>query len=310
MTVHRPRVAVITRTNNRPLLLERAMLSLLGQTFEDWLMVVVNNGGKAGEVDALREKYADRFRGRIIVWHLERPVSLGAANNIGLRACDSDFAVLHDDDDSWHPDFLRECLGLLDEIGDAAGVISHSTIIYEEITGNAVRELSRSPFNAHLQHMVSYFSLLARNQFPPISFLFSRRVADEIGQFDELLTVLEDWDFNLRFMAKHDIHVLAKPLAFWHQRPSISSSSLGNTVVARLRDHHTVECQLRNQLLRRDLETNTVGTGTVMHLSRALAELDARLSQQEARLEQIDRSIGKIGLWRSLKRKLAGKKNQ
>ncbi|HJV64898.1 MAG TPA: glycosyltransferase family A protein [Geomonas sp.] len=308
--VHRPRVAVITRTNNRPLLLERAMLSLLRQSFEEWVMVIVNNGGNAAEVDALREKYADRFRGRIIVSHLESPVSLGAACNLGLQACDSEFAALHDDDDSWHPDFLRECIGLIDEVGEVAGVITHSTIIYEEIQGDQLRELSRQPFNAHLKNMISYFSLLARNQFPPISFLFSRRVADEIGQFDELLSVLEDWDFNLRFMAKHDIYVVAKPLAFWHQRPAISSSSLGNTVVARLGAHHTLECQIRNRLLRRDLETNTVGTGTIMHVSRALAELDARLSQQEARLEQIDRSIGKIGLWRTLKRKLSGKKNQ
>jgi glycosyltransferase involved in cell wall biosynthesis len=52
-----PKVAVVTRTKDRPVLLERAIQSVHSQTMKDFIHVIYNDGGDASSVDALVEKY-------------------------------------------------------------------------------------------------------------------------------------------------------------------------------------------------------------------------------------------------------------
>ncbi len=59
----RARVTVITRTKDRPLMLRRCMESVLGQSFPDWLHVIVNDGGNPHVVDLLVAEYAARYAG-------------------------------------------------------------------------------------------------------------------------------------------------------------------------------------------------------------------------------------------------------
>jgi hypothetical protein len=310
MSEARPSVAIITRTKDRSLLLVRAMRSILSQTISDWKMVIVNDGGSREEVDALAAAHAEEFQGRLLVLHNEKSMGMEAASNLGIRSCDSDFVVIHDDDDTWHGDFLSECVSFFQQNPSAFGVITHSMLIHEEIEDNSVREISREPFNGHLQNMIPLFSLYSRNLFPPISFMYRRSALDGIGYYDERLPVLGDWEFNLRFLAHYDIHIVPKLLANWHQRPSISSGSLGNTVVAQLATHHAIECGIRNEMIRRDIEGKEFGAGMVMHFSRAIADLDARLASYEARLDRVDFSISQIPrprFMRYIKKKIFGK---
>ena len=54
----RAKVAVITRTKDRSEFLKRAINSVLSQTFEDWLHVIVNDGGNSKTVDFLVQSEA------------------------------------------------------------------------------------------------------------------------------------------------------------------------------------------------------------------------------------------------------------
>ena len=69
------RVAVITRTKDRPLLLRRAIRSVLDQTFKEWLLVIVNDGGSPDSVDLVVDAMADELSGQVVVLH--HPVSFG-----------------------------------------------------------------------------------------------------------------------------------------------------------------------------------------------------------------------------------------
>jgi glycosyltransferase involved in cell wall biosynthesis len=63
--MNQARVAVITRTKNRAILLKRAIRSVLDQKYEDWTHVIVNDGGDAGEFSVLAE--SGRIQGRVTV---------------------------------------------------------------------------------------------------------------------------------------------------------------------------------------------------------------------------------------------------
>lgn len=243
-------IAVITRTKNRTFLLRRAIESVISQSYSNWVHVIVNDGGNSDEVKALVASYAAQYKGRLVLVHNEQSVGMEAASNIGIRSSVSDYIVIHDDDDSWAPNFLSEMIIYLTANQTLRGAVCWTTVINEEIVGLQAVEKSRLNFNGHLRHCISLVSLVRANQFPPISFLFERRVAEQIGFFDEALPVLGDWDFNVRFMNLFDIGVCEKHLCFYHLRPKVSGGSLGNSVIAGNDLHGKFNLILRNRYLR------------------------------------------------------------
>lgn len=299
------RVAVITRTRDRPLLLQRALDSVLGQRFTDWTHVVVNDGGDPRLVSSALAPRRDRYRGRLT--RIDNPQSIGmeAASNVGMDASSSEFVVIHDDDDSWHPDFLARCVAFMDSdakprLGcDYGGVITHSARIDEEMLEGGVRIVSSGPFNTWMD-AVSLSRLAAGNTFPPISFLFRRDVLDQVGRFREDLPVLGDWDFHLRVCAQYEIGLIPELLANYHHRASTQSGEYGNTVIADERKHHAYDTLYRNELLRRDLRDGKAGLGYLVNSARSFDRLQAQIYP----LERLLASLSKIPFFRWLARPL------
>ncbi len=274
-----PAVAVVTRTKDRAVLLRRAMESVLSQTAGDWIHVVVNDGGDPAPVDRLAAGLADRYAGRLVVVHNPRSLGMEAASNVGLRAADSRYVVIHDDDDSWEPEFLAATTAFLDaqEGTTIAGVVTHSVRIDERIEGDRVEIDRRAPYNEWVRS-ITLFRMAGGNMFPPISFLFRRTMLDEVGYYREDLPVLGDWDFNLRFLARRDIGVLPRPLALYHHRPSSTDPAYANSIFGAQDKHALYDALIRNELMRRDLDAGRLGLGTLVNLGQHLSLLELKLN--------------------------------
>ncbi len=290
--MNQARVAVITRTKNRALLLKRAIRSVLDQEYADWTHVIVNDGGDAEEVRRVLAPSLDAYRGRLTM--IDNPLSVGmeAASNIGVRACASEFVVIHDDDDSWEPGFLQRCVGFMDSAAkprldsEYGGVVTHSLRIIEEIEGQDVRQVETEPFNEWMTS-VSLYRLAAGNTFPPISFLFRRDVWEEVGGFREALPVLGDWDFHLRVCAHYEIGLVPGLLANYHHRTSIQTGDYGNTVVAADAKHRAYENLYRNELLRRDLADGKFGLGFLVNMGSSFETLHRQFWPMERVLRKL-----------------------
>ncbi|BBK43974.1 hypothetical protein STVA_39940 [Allostella vacuolata] len=274
-----PAVAVITRTKDRAVLLRRAIESVLSQGVADWVHVIVNDGGDPAPVDALVAGFRDRYAGRLQVIHNPRSLGMEAASNVGLRATDSRYVVIHDDDDSWEPDFLAATVAFLDSQGDGrvAGVITHSVRIDERIAGNQVEIERRQPYNDWVRS-ITLFRMAGGNMFPPISFLFRRDMLERVGYYREDLPVLGDWEFNLRFLARHDIGVLPRPLALYHHRPSNTDPAYANSIFGAQDKHALYDALIRNELMRQDLDSGRLGLGTLVNLGQHLSLLELKLN--------------------------------
>lgn len=275
------RVAIITRTKNRTAFLRRAIEGIQAQSFTDWLHVIVNDGGKPELVEALLEEFHEGYQGRLKVLH--NPTSLGmeAAANVGIRNSDSEFLVIHDDDDSWHPSFLQRCVEYLDApppvLGTPIrGVATYSTRILEDFDGTSVKTVATEPFNAWMTG-VSFYRMASNNTLPPISFVFSRQAMEAIGTFREDLPVLGDWDFHLRFIARYEIGLIREELAYYHHRLAITEGVYGNTVIAQDDKHRRYDHLLRNDLLRRDIASNQVGLGFLVNVVHSFEVLSGQL---------------------------------
>ncbi len=279
--MERRKVAVITRTKNRRVLLARALDSVLGQRFTDWVHVIVNDGGDPAELEALLAPRRARYVDRLHVIHHERSKGMEAASNAGLRASDSEYVVIHDDDDSWHADFLSECVEYLEHnapVAGLAGVVTHSARIYEDIEDERIVNVVRAPYNNWMRG-VSLFRMAASNSFPPISFLYRRAVLDEVGYYREDLPVLGDWEFHLRVVRKFDLGVIPRELANYHFRRDSAPGEYSNTVTAAVDKHRFYEALLRNEWLRKDLDAGRLGLGFIANVARPLDELTSSLGQ-------------------------------
>jgi glycosyltransferase involved in cell wall biosynthesis len=299
----RPKVAIITRTKNRTLLLRRAIEDVLAQIFQDWLLVIVNDGGVPEDIEALTQEYRERFKDRCRIIHNPTSVGMEAASNIGIKASDSDYLVIHDDDDSWHPAFLQKCVDFLgnNPYPSFAGVITHSIRVLEKLEEGRIVPQSQEPFNTWMR-TVTLYRMSASNTFTPISFVYQRSVLERIGYYREDLPVLGDWEFNLRFMRYYDIYLIPEELAYYHHRLETKQGEYSNSVVKDDDKHVFYDSLIRNELLRRDMAENRVGLGYLVNLGKSFEVLHAQIAPIETfltRLKKITwlRRLGKRLLW-------------
>jgi glycosyltransferase involved in cell wall biosynthesis len=277
-----PTVSIVTRTRERPRFLARAAESVLGQRFGDWEWIVVNDAGARGPVDDLLATHAARFAGRARALHREQSTGMEAASNAGLREARGEYVVIHDDDDTWAPEFLQTCVAFLREqaaLPGLGGVIAHSVRVVERVDGDRIVEVARDSFNTWLDG-VTLFRLAGHNLFPPISFVYRRAILDELGYYREDLPVLGDWEFNLRFVARYEIAVIQQPLANYHHRLAQAGGAGANTVVAGEHRHRYFDARVRNQLMRGELASGAPGLGMLLGAAQGFEEVARLLGKQ------------------------------
>ncbi|GAA1789882.1 hypothetical protein GCM10009712_41550 [Pseudarthrobacter sulfonivorans] len=270
----RSRVAVIIRTKDRGRLLGRALDSVLAQTFSDWQIVLVNDGGSPAQVDEALEPRLARLEDRLVRLDNETSVGMEAASNLGIRAVDSEFIAVHDDDDEWDPEFLATTVTYLEAHPGDGGVSVETEIVFERLTPEGREVEDRVTFEPDLRG-ITLVDLLHYNRFVPISFLFRRSVFDELGGFDENLPVVGDWEFHLRFLVHHHIGLIkGRPLAFWNQRRSALSSE-ANSFIARTEEHQLYSLKIRDRLVREHAQE--FGLGPLLYQRELLAAETGRL---------------------------------
>ena len=293
------RVAVIIRTKDRGRLLCRALDSVLSQTFSDWRIVLVNDGGGRAQVDEALRPRLSRLGDRLLRLDNEASVGMEAASNLGIRAVDSEFIAVHDDDDEWDPDFLATTVAYLEDHPVQGGVSVETEIVFERLTPEGREVEDRATFEPQMRE-ITLVDLLHYNRFVPISFLFRRSVYDELGGFDENLAVVGDWEFHLRFLVHHHIGLIkGRPLAFWNQRRS-SRDSEANSIISDLDEHHRYSLKIRDRLVREHAQE--YGLGPLLYQRELLAVETGRIHhrmddiqrRQEEGTEQITRMVNEL----------------
>ena len=278
-------VDIIVRTKNRPQFLARALDDILAQEFTDWHLFVVVDGTDPEPVRELLE--ARDFGDRATLLPQPEPVGIPAVANVGVGAGSSEFVTIHDDDDTWHPQFLARTVEYLRQTDDVA-VAVRTEIVWEQQVGDVLQETGREMFHASMQEP-TYFDLLRFNHMVPIGIVFRRSAYDELGPFDERCEVVDDWVFNLSLaLIGHYGFLGDEPLAYWHQRKD-SRGDAGNTVIDRIDDHIRDDRRVRDRAVREYVQEH--GPGALLYLSKYIDErtgdLHGRLDRIEEQQEEI-----------------------
>ena len=246
-----PTVAIITRTRNRNHLLQRAIKSVLQQTMGEWHHWIVNDGGDAEPIQSLLDENADVYSGRCSLLDLKH-AGMQAAANAAIAESDSEFVVIHDDDDAWHPEFLEATTAFLRTHGTGSkyqGVISRTERVLEEQQADgSFRELERVPYVP--LKTISLDRVGYENPFPPIAFVYRRSVLKQLKGYDIEWDLVADLDFNFRFLKMHDIGVVDRVLAYYHWREQSDNRDSMNSVTLQKSRHEQLLNRLKNHYLR------------------------------------------------------------
>lgn len=214
-----PTVSVIVPTYNRPDRLREALSSVLAQTYQDFEVIVVNDGtSDVGSVIT-----ALNTGGRITCIKHDRNRGLAAARNTGLRAAKGKYVAYLDDDDRYLPDHLETLVTFL-EHNDRKAAYTDAWRVYEKFDNGRHIEAARDlPYS----HEFNPADLLVSNYFPVLCVMHERSCIEEVGFFDESLFVHEDWDLWIRMATKFPFRHVKKTTAEFSWRSDGSSMTSG-----------------------------------------------------------------------------------
>lgn len=191
-----PRISVIVRTQNRPAELRNALQSLANQLFADFEVVLVNDGGP--DIPSLLASFPTL---RINYVRHDKPLGRVAALNAGVRAAASDWICYLDDDDIAYPNHLAVFAAAIDADPAASVVYAGAVKAIVLPDSSGLRTLLRRP---DPPYEFSRPRMLVQNGLPIQSYVHRKRCFEEVGQFDESLDLLEDWDFLIRLSQRYD----------------------------------------------------------------------------------------------------------
>lgn len=257
-------VAIITRTKNRPIFLERAIKSVLSQTYKEYIHVILNDGGDIGDVEDVLKKYPDKKR---VTIHNKKSVGLVGALNQAINAVDSEYICILDDDDEMHKDRILLGLQAIQEHGGVASAVPMDIVIEGINSSGKIKEKNRFHHPDSWCGEISLYKQIHKNYLTNSVVLYKRSVYDELGGYDESLKTAEDWDFGLRLMLKYNVEQVMSDyaLVYYHQRPDVVDEKNGNSVYAGVREQERSIMIMRNNYLRDDLTRGRFGVGFIMN---------------------------------------------
>ncbi len=290
-----PTVAVLVRTKDRPRFLRRALANIAEQTFTDYTVCVINDGGDESATRAILQAspLAHLLEGDTprLMLLTTGGGNMEAASNAGLAATDSEFVAIHDDDDLWAPEFLERTVGAL----RASEALICSTRVVERYE----RETPEGEFEVYEERIFhdglpgfGLQFLYRTNRTVPIGILYRRRLHELVGFYDESLPVVGDWEFNLRAAAVTEVLLVDEPLAYWSLRPEADGAEANS--VQRQAEHARFDASVRARAIRDDLQSGG-RPGPYLYQAHLMADLERRvIDGHDLTRESLDllRSLG------------------
>ncbi len=192
-----PYVSVVIPAFNRAPCIGRAVRSVLAQTFQDFEVIVVDDGSTDGTAGALAE-----FGARIKLLRQENR-GVSAARNAGVRAASAGWVAFLDSDDEWHSEKLARQIAVLERFRSR---VAYTRCVTED--GAPVRDiegLAPSRDEAGVKEYADARSMIWRLNTHPLipSMTVEKELLQRAGMFDESLHAAEDTRliYNLLFLA-------------------------------------------------------------------------------------------------------------
>lgn len=184
--------SLILPTYNRGYCIERAIQSVLYQTYDGYELIIVDDGSTDDTERLISERYAKELAsGRIRYFKQEENRGVCHSRNIGLAAAKNDWIGYIDSDNTINRTFLITFV-------DAMKAYPKAKAFYANW-----KNRERGTKGSWHEGAFSYDELLGRNYIDLGVYVHHRDCYCALGGFDEELRRLVDWDLILRYSKKY-----------------------------------------------------------------------------------------------------------
>jgi glycosyltransferase involved in cell wall biosynthesis len=201
-----PTVSIVLPTFNRLQFLREAIDSVFAQTFEDWELVVADDGSDG---DTLAYFAALEQLSRVKVLRLAHTGNPSAVRNAALRAARGQYIAFLDSDDIWMPDKLS--VQLAAHAAGAGRRWSYTALMRIDAAGAPMRDGQGTGWVPHEGAIFEQLLSIEAAVATP-SVLVERGLLEEAGGFDEQQRYFEDYDLWLRLSLLSDVILINRPL--------------------------------------------------------------------------------------------------
>lgn len=193
------RVSVIIPTYNRAASLERAIKSVLEQSYRNFELIIIDDGS-TDNTQQIIHRYRHKMR---FYSQLHRGVS--AARNLGLEKAEGTWVAFLDSDDYWLPTKLQRQMAFLRQNPHLMVAQTDEQWIRKGVPVNPMRK--------HQKYSGWIFErCLPLCIISPSAVIVHQKVFNTIGVFDESFPVCEDYDLWLRVTLKYEVGLLPEKL--------------------------------------------------------------------------------------------------
>lgn len=243
-----PRISIVIPTYNSEGYVGETIDSILAQTFQDWELVVFDDGSTDHTLDVVKARDDERV-------HVVAGENGGVASarNRGFAATDptTEFVVFLDNDDIWEPELLSSLVEELDRRPDYVSAHSIAICIDEHGVQPAADDLEQ-----HLRNRLGFEpdgAVVARRVDEPTTFadlahsnwivtpglhLVRRAVLEKVGPYDAAMVPCDDWDMNTRVSRHGTIGYVDRPLLRWRRHSAAQSYLSGGWTTGYFRVRH------------------------------------------------------------------------
>jgi glycosyltransferase involved in cell wall biosynthesis len=191
-----PAVSAIITTFNRERFLAGAIASVLGQTWTDLELLVLDNSSTDGTAGVVARSQDPRVR-----YLRHPPLTIARARNLGLKEARGEFVAFLDDDDEWLPRKLERQVAVFRQGPETLGLVYGGFTRIDERgrEGETHHPVLRGRVLMDLLRQRDPFTGSASNPMMPA------RVLRALGGFDPSFATSEDWELYLRLAERFDV---------------------------------------------------------------------------------------------------------
>lgn len=223
-----PTVDIIVPAYNAAKFLPAALDSVEAQTFEDWRIVLVDDGSTDNTPEIVAP-YIERLGAKLK--YIKQPnAGLPAARNTAIRNSDSEFLALLDSDDVWLPCRLAESLKYFDGRPDVG--LAHGFIDRIDAEGSIIETFART--QKHGEGWIAPYIYTREVNLPCPTITFRRKAVEEVGLFDESMRATEDRDMWFRIALRYQVVTVPVVIAQYRVSPNAMTTDTDRMLRAQL----------------------------------------------------------------------------
>ena len=153
-------IAIVIPLYNKENQIANTLQTVFNQTFQDFEIVIVNDGSTDKSVEEV-EKFNDA---RIRLIHQEN-AGVSAARNRGIKETKYDLIALLDADDEWKPEYLQEQINLINNFPECN--VFACAYEYRDDKGKSRQiTLNKMPFSSQTGVLTNYFEVASCSSPP------------------------------------------------------------------------------------------------------------------------------------------------